>query len=173
MKPTIATKFTNELKQALILHEAITGDTLGGYGWENYIPVGYVEFAVTENSFRLISFTTDLSQVLEVSNKVFLSMLEEQVDYIEIEKQEKLKHQLEAYTTIATRISELNDKDFNIDNDPKYTFYYVENNLYLDVWYHSTYSPTSLIMSSQEVAEQVMRELPKELDILFNPNHKF
>ena len=173
MKPTLTTKFTNELKQALILHEAITGDTLGGYGWENYIPAGYIEFEVTENRFRLISFTPDLSQTLEVSNELFLLILQEQVDNIEIEKQAKLKLQLEAYTAITTRIAELNDKDFNIDNDPKYTFYYVENNLYLDVWYHSTYSPTSLIMSSREVAEQVMRELPKELDILFNPNHKF
>ena len=174
MKPTITTKFTNELQQALILHEAITGDTLGGDDWNEYFPVGHVEFEITENSFKLRDFTTDLSQTLEVSNKVFLSMLEEQVDnHIEIEKQEKLKLQLEAYTAITTRIAELNDKDFNIDTDTKYTFCYIGNKLYIDVWYYKIYSPTSLIMSSREVAEQVMRELPKELDILFNPNHKF
>ena len=173
MKPTLTTKFTNELKQALILHEAITGDTLGGYGWENYIPAGYIEFEVTENRFRLISFTPDLSQTLEVSNELFLLILQEQVDNIEIEKQAKLKLQLEAYTAITTRIAELNDKDFNIDTDTKYTFCYIGNKLYIDVWYYKIYSPTSLIMSSREVAEQVMRELPKELDILFNPNHKF
>ena len=88
-------------------------------------------------------------------------------------KQEKLKLQLEAYTTITTRISELNYKYFDIDTDTKYSFYYLGNTLYLDVWYNSIYNPTSLIMSSREVAEQVMIELPKELDILFNPNYKF
>ena len=81
----------------------------------------------------------------------------------------------ETYQKVTSRIQELNSKTFDIEKDSKYSFYYsVDNDIIFYDYYKSTIqSPIPLLMSSKEVAEQIKRELPNELDILFNPKYKF
>ena len=185
-KLLIVTELTENLINELDKHHLDTGNSFGGYDWKQYIPNGYVVFKQQSDlSWELDTFTykSDYydydNKATYIPNDLFLTIVKHSSSYspqkVSTVNKDIPHLQYIAYLTIINRIQELNNKTFDIEKDSKYSFYYsVDNDIIFYDYYKSTIqSPIPLLMSSKEVAEQVKRELPNELDILFNPKYKF
>ena len=187
-KLLIITDLTENLINELDKHHLDTGNSFWGYDWKQYIPNGYVVFKQQSDlSWELHIFTDKPdyydydydNKAMYLPNDLFLTTIKHPSYHssqkVSTVNQDRAYLQYIAYLAVTNRIQELNSKTFDIEKDSKYSFYYsVDNDIIFYGYYKSTIqSPTPLLMSSKEVAEQIKRELPNELYILFANRYKF